>query len=108
MDLGIPYIEAGWPGSNPKDSEIFAKVRELNLGDTQIVAFGSTRHKGMKADQDPNLKAVASAGTNIVSLVGKSWDLHVTEALNATLEENLSMITDSIQFMKDQGKKVFF
>jgi len=107
-DLGIPFIEAGWPGSNPKDREIFAKARELNLGDTQIVAFGSTRHKGVKADQDQNLKALASAGTEIVSLVGKSWNLHVTEALNATLEENLDMIRDSVQFLKDQGKRVFF
>ncbi len=108
IDLGIPFIEAGWPGSNPKDREIFAKARELNLGDTQIVAFSSTRRKGTKADKDPSLKAVAIAGTDIVTLVGKSWDLHVTEALNASLEENLDMITDSIQFMKDQGKRVFF
>src|SRR5271157_4377343 len=108
VDLEIPYVEAGWPGSNPKDSEIFEQVRELDLGETQVVAFGSTRHKDKGVENDEQLQALVGAGTNIVTIVGKSWDLHVTQALKASLEQNLSMVSESVQFLKDQGKTVFF
>lgn len=107
-DLGVHYIEGGWPGSNPKDEEFFAKAGRLHLVNSKLVAFGSTRRPGLPAHQDPNLLALVSAGTPTVTVVGKSWDLHVTKAVETSLEENLKMVADSVAFLKSQGLEVFF
>ena len=107
-DLGIHFIEGGWPGSNPKDVEFFARAKELKLKHARLVAFGSTRRTGIKAEKDPNLLAILESGIRTASLVGKSWDLHVTDVLGTTLEENLNMIADSIRYLKSQGLTVFF
>ncbi len=107
-ELGIHFIEGGWPGSNPKDDEFFARARELNLSHAQLVAFASTRRPKIKAEKDPSLRALLEAETKVVTIVGKSWDLHVTQVLGTTLEENLGMIADSIGYLKSQGRLVFF
>ncbi len=106
--LGIHYVEGGWPGSNPKDAEFFSRAKQLKLSNSTLAAFGSTRRAGTLVEQDPNLKALLDAGTSVVTLVGKSWDLHVTSVLETTLEENLSMITDSVAYFNGQGRRVFF
>ena len=107
-DLGVHYIEGGWPGSNPKDVEYFQKVKSLSLSNAKIAAFGSTRRADIKAGDDANIKALLEAETPVVTLVGKSSDLHVRRVLETTLEENLNMIMDSIAFLKDEGRTVFF
>ncbi len=107
-ELGIHYIEGGWPGSNPKDAEFFRKGRELQLSRAALVAFGSTRRPNIKPGQDANLNALIAAGTRAVCLVGKSWDRQVTLVLETTLEENLAMIAESTEFLKSKGLEVFF
>ena len=107
-ELGIHYIEGGWPGSNPKDEEFFEKARSLSLTHAQLVAFGSTRQPRSNADTDANLLALASAGTKLVTIVGKNSELQVTQALETTLDENLSMITDSIRYLRAKGLTVFY
>ena len=107
-ELGIHFIEGGWPGSNPKDDEFFSEVQSLTLTNSQIVAFGSTRRSGTKAEKDANLLALANAGIKVVAIVGKSSELQTTQVLETTLEENLSMIADSIRFLKAKGLTVFF
>lgn len=107
-DLGVDYIEGGWPGSNPKDVEFFQKVKNLKLKNAKIVAFGSTRRKNIKPQQDQNLQAIISSGVEIACIFGKTWKLHVEKALQTTLEENLNMIFDSIKFLKDNGLKVIY
>jgi len=107
-EIGIHFIEGGWPGSNPKDAEFFARARTLDLKRSVLVAFGSTRRANIKAQEDPNLNALKESGTRVVTLVGKSWDLHVTDVLNTTLDENLRMIADSIRYLKSGGQSVFF
>ncbi|MFH1484884.1 MAG: citramalate synthase, partial [Chloroflexota bacterium] len=107
-ELGIHYIEGGWPGANPKDAEFFVKARGLSLSYAELVAFGSTRRPGAKVEIDPNLQALVDAGTRVMTLVGKSWDLHVTRLLETTLEENLQMISDSIRYLKGKGHTVFY
>jgi len=106
--LGIDFIEAGNPGSNPKDLEFFDRAQTLELKHARIVAFGSTRRKGIEAKDDPNLQSLIGAGTKIVSIFGKSWDFHVTDILRTTPEENLAMIEDSVRFCRDAGAEVFF
>jgi len=107
-DAGIRYIEGGWPGSNPKDAEFFSRAACMHWGETRITAFGSTRHKDVACDEDSNLQALLAANTPAVTLVGKSWDYHVTHVLNARLEENLVMIRDSVAWMKAKGREVIF
>jgi 2-isopropylmalate synthase len=107
-DLGVHYIEGGWPGSNPKDAEFFDRARELALSNATLAVFGSTRRASTGAEKDANLKALLDTGAKVFTLVGKSWDLHVTEVLETTLEENLRMIEDSIRFLKSGGGTVFF
>ncbi len=107
-ELGIDFIEGGWPGSNPKDIEFFAKAPGLNLAHSIIVAFGSTRRSGSKAEEDANLQALLESKTKVVTIVGKSWDKQVTQVLETTLEDNLDMITDSISYLKSKGLRVFF
>ena len=107
-ELGIHFIEGGWPGSNPKDIEFFEKAKNLTLANSVLVAFGSTRRPKAKARTDANLLALESAGVKVVTIVGKSSELQVTQVLETTLEENLSMIADSIRYLKAHGLTVFF
>jgi len=107
-ELGIDFIEGGWPGSNPKDSEFFARAQNLRLTHSTLVAFSSTRHVNSRAEEDLNLQALLQAKTKVVTIVGKAWDKQVTRVLETTLDENLSMITDSISYLKAKGLRVFF
>jgi 2-isopropylmalate synthase len=106
--MGIDYIEAGNPGSNPKDLDFFDKLSKLNLKTSKIIAFGSTRKVKVKPQEDANVKSLLSANTPAVAIFGKSWDFHVTDVLKTTLQENLDMIFDTIKFFKDEGKEVVF
>jgi len=107
--LGVHYIEGGWPGSNPKDDEFFERARtELDLTTSRLVAFGSTRRVKGKVDDDPTLANLVAAGTEVVCIVGKAWDYHVTEALRTTLEEGVAMVADSVRYLKEQGLTVFY
>lgn len=107
-DLGITYIEAGWPGANPKDVEVFKQLKFLKLKNAQVTAFGCTRKANSKACEDKVLNMLLEAGTEIITIFGKCWDFQVEQALCTTLEENLNMIKDSIQYLISQGKTVFF
>ena len=107
-ELGIDFIEGGWPGSNPKDTEFFAQARNLRLTHSTLVAFGSTRRSNCRAEEDLNLQGLLQAKTKVVTIVGKAWDKQVTRVLETTLEENLSMITDSISYLRAKGPRVFF
>ncbi|MFC1924537.1 citramalate synthase, partial [Chloroflexota bacterium] len=107
-ELGIHYIEGGWPGSNPKDAEFFIRAQELDRSNSVLCAFGSTRRPNTKASKDANLQALVDANTMVVTLVGKSWDKQVNLVLQTTLEENLHMITDSIDYLKSKGVMVFY
>lgn len=106
--LGIPFIEGGWPGANPKDVQFFWRLKEQPLTQAEVVAFCSTRRPGTKASEDELFQPILSAGTRWVTIFGKSWDLHVTEGLKTTLEENLAMIQDSIEFLRSQGRRVIY
>ena len=107
-EFGVHYLEGGWPGSNPKDIEFFEKVKSLKLKRIRVTAFGSTRRKDLKASADPNLKALIDSRTDTVTIFGKTWDLHVREALKATLEENLDMISDSVRYLKTRVEEVIY
>jgi 2-isopropylmalate synthase len=107
-ELGIGYIEAGNPGSNPKDLAFFEQVSTLKLKQAKIIAFGSTRKVGINAADDRNLQSLLSANTTAVAIFGKSWDYQVTDILRTTLQENLDMIADTIGYLKSQGKEVVF
>src|ERR1017187_9939379 len=107
-ELGISYIEAGNPGSNPKDLEFFARVGTLKLNNARIIAFGSTRKAGIAVAEDSNIKSLLQAHTTAVAIFGKSWDYQVTGILRTTLQENLNMIGDTIRFLKQQGREVVF
>jgi 2-isopropylmalate synthase len=106
--LGVHYIEGGWPGSNPKDMEFFQRAKELQLSNARIAAFGSTTRIGVNAKDDENLQKLIECGVTVVTIFGKSWDFQVTEALRTTLEENLRMIADSVMFLKGNGVEVIF
>lgn len=106
--LGIAYIEAGNPGSNPKDLEFFELAKKLNLKNSKLVAFGSTRRRNVDVIADKNVQSLLSANTEVVAIFGKSWDFHVTDIIQTTLEENLLMIKDTVQFFKSNNKEVIF
>ncbi len=106
--LGIPFIEGGWPGANPKDVQFFWQIKEEPLTQAEVVAFCSTRRPNTTAAADPMLQAILAAGTRWVTIFGKSWDLHVTEGLNTSLEENLAMIRDTIEYLRSQGRRVIY
>ena len=106
--LGISYIEAGNPGSNPKELEFFECVRKIKLKNARITAFGSTRRANLSVDEDANIKSLLVADTPAVTIFGKSWDFHVVEVLKTTLDENLAMIFDTVKFFKNKGKEVIF
>ena len=107
-ELGVDYIEGGWPGSNPKDVMYFDQVRDLELRHSKIAAFGSTRRKGIAPQDDPNIQALVEANTPVVTVVGKTSMLHVTDVLQTTAGENLKMIEDSLAYLKAQGKEVIY
>ena len=107
-ELGVAYIEAGNPSSNPKDIEIFRDAAEIKFKNAVITAFGSTRRKNVTCEQDANLNALVNAGTAAVSIFGKSWDFHVTDILKATKEENLAMIGETVAYLKARGKIVIY
>ena len=108
-DLGVAYIEGGWPGANPKDDEFFSRARtELDLNTATLVAFGSTRRSGVAPGDDEQVNALLAAGTATVCLVGKTWDYHVEHALRTSLDEAVAMISDTVAFFRSQDREVFF
>jgi 2-isopropylmalate synthase len=107
-ELGIDYIEGGWPGSNPKDKEFFARAGELQLQHAKLTAFGSTRFARNPVEEDRNVQALVEAGTPVVSIFGKSWDLHVERALGISLAENLTLIEETVRYLKEHGKEVIY
>ena len=107
--LGVHYIEAGWPGANPKDDELFRRApAELRLETSTLVAFGSTRRVKGRVDSDDTLRHLVEANVGTVCIVGKSWDYHVTEALGTTLDEGVAMVGDSVEFLRRSGMQVLF
>jgi 2-isopropylmalate synthase len=106
--LGVDYIEGGWPGSNPKDIEFFARAEQLHLKHATLAAFGSTRHVGVQVESDDNVSALLSAKTTTVTIFGKSWDAQVRRVLETTLAENLRMISDTVSYLKEAGKRVIY
>lgn len=107
-DMGISYIEAGNPGSNPKDMEFFKRMQNVNLKNAKIAAFGATRRPGIKPEEDKNLQNLLLANTEVVVVFGKSWDFQVREILKTSLEENINMIKDTISFLSEKNKEVIF
>jgi 2-isopropylmalate synthase len=106
--LGIHYIEGGWPGSNPRDAQYFHEVLNIPLASAKIVAFGSTARKGVAPDKDANIRALLDAKTEVITLVGKSWDIHPLTAMGISLEENVELIVKSIAFLKKHVPEVIF
>jgi 2-isopropylmalate synthase len=107
-ELGVAYIEGGWPGSNPKDAQYFDAVRQLDLKHATVTAFGSTCRKRARPHDDPNIQALVDAGTEAVTVVGKSSLLHVHEVLETTPDENLRMIRESVGYLKGLGREVVY
>lgn len=107
-EFGIQLIEGGWPGSNPKDIDFFKEVWDLELKNAQIVAFGSTRRAGTSVRDDANIQAIMASKVKVASIFGKTWDFHVTHALDTSLEENLSMISDTVSYLKEKGLTVIY
>src|SRR5262249_32298602 len=107
-ELGVDVIEGGYPLSNPKDFEYFQEVRRLPLRHARIAAFGMTRRKGIAPADDTCLKALLDSQAPIITLVGKTWDLHIRDVLNTTLDENLRMIADSVTHCRAAGREVFY
>ncbi len=106
--LGIHYIEGGWPGSNPKDKKFFQVMKQKQLKNSFLAAFGSTRRANMSASKDQNLRELVNSHTPTITIFGKSWDLHVTDVIRTTLDENLKMIFDSVNFLKKKKREVFY
>ncbi|GAA4436948.1 citramalate synthase [Bremerella cremea] len=107
-EIGVDYIEGGYPASNEKDSEYFRRVQEMDLKNIKVCAFGMTRRKGMTADEDPGMNALLDSGAPVVTIVGKTHDFHVTDVLRVSLEENLAMIADSIGIMVEKGREAIY
>jgi len=107
-ELGIDYIEGGWPGSNPKDKDFFARAKDLKLNHSKLTAFGATRFAKNPVHEDRNVLALVEAGTPVVSIFGKTWDLHVHRALGISLDENLTLISDTVTYLKQHGKEVVY
>src|SRR5262249_1918517 len=107
-ELGIDYIEAGWPGSNPKDLEYFQKAPALKLKQAKVAAFGATRHPSKTPAKDENLQALLASEAPVVTIFGKSWDLHVHDALKVGLTQNLELISDSLEFLKKRVGEVIY
>ncbi len=107
-ELGVDYIEGGWPGANPKDIDFFKEIKKYDLKHSKITAFGMTRRAKNSCEDDENLKALIASKADAVTIFGKSWDIHVTLALGITLEENLTIIGDTIKYLRKHFKKVFY
>jgi len=108
-ELGIDYIEGGWPGSNPKDKEFFARAKkELRLNHAKLCAFGATHFVRYTVDTDPSIRELIEAETPAISIFGKTWDFHVTRALGISLEQNIKIIGDTVRFLKDHGREVIY
>src|SRR5436190_18991688 len=107
-ELGVDYVEGGYPLSNPKDFEYFQAVRDLPLKHAKVAAFGMTRRKNTAPETDTCLKALLDAKTSVVTIVGKTWDVQVLEVIGTTLEENLAMVRDSVAFCRAAGREVFY
>lgn len=107
-EFGVDYIEGGFPGSNPRDITFFQEAQRLQLKHAKLAAFGSTRRAGVKAEEDAQLKTLLDSGMPVMTIVGKTWDLHVTEILRTTLDENLAMIEDSVRYLVGQGREVIY
>ncbi len=107
-ELGIDFIEGGWPGSNPKDAEFFRRASEMDWDHAVITSFGSTCRAGSQPADDSNIRALVDSGTAVCTLVGKSWDLHVTDVLKTTLEENLRIIEQSCSYLVNLGRRVMY
>ena len=107
-DLGVAYIEGGWPGSNPKDVEFFERIGELNLKNAKIAAFGSTCRVGVQPEEDANIQAMLNSGAPVCTVVGKSWTLHVKDVLKTNLKENLRIIETSVAYLKGQGREIVY
>ena len=106
--FGIHYIEGGFPGSNPKDAEFFREVKKRSWKNAKLAAFGATRRGRTKVEEDPQVRLLLDAETPVVTIVGKTWPLHVTEVLGVTLEENLAMIADTVRYLKENGREVIY
>ena len=106
--LGIHYIEGGWPGSNPKDIQFFDMARRVKFKQARLAAFGATRKPGISPEDDANLKALLETHSPVMTIFGKSWDLHVEQVMENTLSENLAMISESIEFLKSKHKEVIY
>ncbi|MBN1574717.1 MAG: citramalate synthase [Deltaproteobacteria bacterium] len=107
-ELGVHYIEGGWPGANPRDNKFFKGIKGTRFNIAKLVAFGSTRRAGKTAEKDSQIKALLDAETDAITIVGKSWDIHVTQALGVELKENLDMIYDTFAYLKDKTGELFF
>ena len=108
-ELGVGYVEGGWPGANPKDNEFFKRAKsELEFSTATLTAFGSTRRPRGNVEGDPQLHALLEAETEVICIVGKSWDYHVREALRADLDEGVAMVAESIEYLKRHDRRVFF
>lgn len=107
-EFGIDFIEGGWPGSNPKDIAFFQRAKTLNLRHAKVTAFGSTRHAKNTVDSDPNIRALLESETEVVTIFGKTWDLHVRSALRIELNDNLDMIRDSVRYLKENDRMVIY
>jgi 2-isopropylmalate synthase len=107
-ELGVQFIEGGWPGANPRDIEFFRMIKETPLKQATVVAFGSTRKASNSVQKDSNIQALLHAETKIITLFGKSWSLHVTDALGIALAKNLELIADSVAYLKSKHRRVFY
>jgi len=107
-ELGVHYIEGGWPGANPKDTQFFKDAKKLGLKSARLAAFGSTRRKGITPAKDPQVKDLIASGAPAVTIVGKTWDYHVREVLRCSPSENLMMIADTVDYFKNRGREVIF
>jgi 2-isopropylmalate synthase len=107
-DFGVHYIEGGWPGSNQKDAEFFLRAQEQKFQRAKLTAFGATIKKDRRPEDDANIQMLLAAETPVITLVGKSWDLHVLEVLETSLPKNLGMIGESVAYFKERGKEVIY
>src|SRR5437868_12738108 len=107
-EIGVDFVEGGYPASNTNDTEYFQRARELKLSHAKVCAFGMTRRRGMKPADDVGIQAILAAETPVVTIVGKTWDFHVKEVLRISLQENLDMIAETIEFLASRGREMFY
>ena len=107
-DIGIHFIEGGWPGSNPRDKRFFDLAKSMQFNTARLAAFGSTRRPGVATADDANVTALLKSETEVVTIFGKSWNLHVEQVMDNTLSENLSMISETVSYLMEQGREVIY